>query len=147
MSTLHNAQVQYKTLRAEASTGTVSDSTEYMYFPINYQHKGCLVTINRSAETGTCTLAWKIQFYSPHSATWQDLEGAVGDGYADGETGDRYLMVYPGLVGSDSDNKITLNTDQAVLCGQYLPRQCRLAVTTGGTSVANTYSAGVEFLP
>lgn len=144
---LHNPLAYWQTLRASASTGTVTNSDENLAFPINYQFKGCLVTVSRTAETGTCTLAWKIQFYSPAAATWQDLEGAVGDGFADGETGDRYLMVYPGLVGSDADNKITLNTDQAVLCGSYLPRECRLVVTTGGTSVANTYSAEVQFLP
>lgn len=129
------------------TTGTVTNSTEYYDLPRNYLHKGLLLVVNRTAETGTCTLDAQVEFYAPASGTWLQLEGAKIVQFADGATGDRYLQVYPGLTGSDADDVVALDTAEGSKCGQYLPPRCRLAVTSGGTSVSNTYQAECWLLP
>lgn len=147
MGTIYNAVQIHRPIRASASTGTVTNSDENLELDINTTFKGALFLINRTAETGTCTLDAKVQFYAPVANTWQDLEGAAFAQFADAATGDRYLMIYPGLTGSDADTQLSLDTSEGRICGQYMPRQCRLVVTTGGTSVANTYSAEMWWLP
>lgn len=147
MPTLHNATQTYGLLRASASTGTVTNSDENLELPINDTYKGILLYIDRTAESGTCTLDAHVEFYMPAAAKWQDLEGAAFAQFADGAAADRYLMIYPGLTGSDADTQLSLDTAEGRICGQYLPRQCRLVVTTGGTSVANTYSVEYFMLP
>lgn len=142
-----NPTQEYLLLRASASTGTVSDSTEYIYLPINWFYKGIFLLLDRTAESGTCTLDAKVQFYARAAAKWQDLEGAAWVQFADSAVADRYLHIYPGLTQDDADTALALDTNEGVACGQYLPRECRVAVVTGGTSVANTYSLEALMLP
>jgi hypothetical protein len=138
--------IEYVSVRASAATGTVTDSTLYFYLPENYLHKGIMIACDRTAETGTCTLAVGIEFYAPNGADWHQLENATIT-FADGVTATQYLQVYPGLVGSDSDSAVSLDTNEGKLSGQYLPRTCRIYMTTGGTSVANTFSVDAWLLP
>lgn len=127
--------------------GTVhSDGTTNSRQIQNSYHKGVLITIDRTAETGTCTLDAQIEFYDPAGGDWYELEGASFVQFANSEVATRYLMVYPGIVGSDADNRIALDTNEGVLCGQFLPRIWRLKVTTGGTTVTNTFSASYVML-
>lgn len=147
MPTIHNATQEYILIRASGSTGTVTNSSENLELPINSTYKGILLLLDRTAEGGTCTLDAHVEFYMPEAAKWQDLEGAAFPQFADGTTADRYLMIYPGLTGSDADSQLSLDTAEGRLCGQYLPRQCRVVVTTGGTSVSNTYSLEGYWLP
>jgi hypothetical protein len=129
MSMLHNGTIQYVSVRASAATGTVTDSTLYFTLPVNYFYKGIMIAVDRTAETD-----------------WHQLENATVT-FADGVTATQYLQVYPGLVGSDSDSAVSLDTNEGKLSGQYLPRECRIYHTTGGTSVANTYSIDAWLLP
>jgi hypothetical protein len=71
MPTLHNATQTYGLLRASASTGTVTDSSENLELPINDTYKGILLYIDRTAETGTCTLDAHVEFYMPAANNWR----------------------------------------------------------------------------
>lgn len=146
MGTIWNAEFQHVGGRASASTGTVTDSTIYIDLPINHHHKGIMIAVDRTAETGTCTLTVGVEFYAPNGGDWHQLENATVT-FADGVTATQYLQVYPGLVGSDSDSSVSLDTNEGKLSGQYLPRECRVYMTTGGTSVSNTFSVDVWYMP
>lgn len=140
---------EYMSVRTLATTGTVTDSTLYFVLPINHFYKGLMVTADRTVETGTCTLTIGVEFYSANAAAanhWQQLENATIT-FADGVTATQYLQIYPGLVGSDSDSSIALDTNEGKMTGQHLPRECRIYMTTGGTSVANTFGVDAWFLP
>lgn len=107
-------------------------------------HKGAMIMVNRSAETGTATLDVKVQYRNPMTGTYSDLEGAAIVQMGDGTTGEVYLTIYPGLVAADADNKIALNTtDQH--CGSYLPDEFQIVATTAGTT--NVFSIGMWLLP
>lgn len=144
---MHNVTQLYFALRASASTGTVTNDTTYLYLPLNYMHKGVLLVIDRTVEVGTCTLDGKLEFYAPAAGDWIEVEGAAFPQFADGVTANRYLLVYPGITAADADDNIALDTAEGTKCGAFLPYQTRLAVTTGGTSVSNTYSAEGWLLP
>jgi hypothetical protein len=146
MIAFHPTQ-QYVLLRASASTGTVTNDTVNIEAPINWFYKGVYLLLDRTAETGTCTLNAKVQFYMPASGLWQDLEGASWVEFADAAVADRYLHIYPGITSDESDSNLALDTNEGVVCGQYLPRRWRVAVTTGGTSVENTFSLEALMLP
>lgn len=136
-------QIQHFTILGSTTISSTDGFTSRQF--TNKGFKGILLTVNRSAETGTATLDAKLQYKDPVRNAWLDIEGATLNGWADGETGDRYLMMYPGLVAADSDNHIDLNTDQASHCGSYLPKFWRLVLTTTGTT--NVVSAGAQLLP
>jgi hypothetical protein len=137
---------EYVSVRTSAATGTVTDSTLYFTLPLNHFYKGIMIAVDRTAETGTCTLTVGVEFYAPNGGDWHQLENATVT-FADGVTATQYLQVYPGLVGSDADSAVSLDTNEGKLSGQHLPRECRIYHTTGGTSVANTYSIDAWLLP
>jgi hypothetical protein len=109
-------------------------------------HRGVAVLISNTAETGTSTLDAKLQYEHPDSLVWTDVPGASFVQWGDGSTGEKFLMVYPGLAAGETDNVISLATDFKIV-GIVVPRVLRLAVTVGGTSVTRTYSAGYYELP
>jgi len=128
-----------------ASSGTVTNATVKSAIFKNWFYKGALVVVNRKSETGTCTLAVKLTGYlmddDDVEYEW-DVAGAAIVSYADGATGVRYFMLYPGATGSDADGVIAKSTNFN-LVNDALPQQFRIAVTHGGTSVENTFSVRV----
>lgn len=128
---------------ALASSGTVTDATVTSDWEYNWYAKGCLIVVNRTAETGTCTLAVKLQGYDDASATAYDVQGAAIVSYADGATGLRYVFVYPGAVGAEADVVVPVNTNFNYVNG-FLPYKFRVSVTHGGTSVTNTFSVSLH---
>jgi hypothetical protein len=66
--------------------------------------------------------------------------------YADGATGERFIMLHPNFAGGDADASIALATNFKIL-GMYPLRFMRLSCTVGGTTVTRTFSAGVYLLP
>lgn len=147
MAVALNATQDYLLLAASHTSASGTNVVETFEAPLNVMHKGVLLVLNRTADTGTCTLDAKVQFYSTVAAAWLDVEGAAFVQYADGATGARYLLLYPGVTGAEADDAIPLNTSKGVKCGQYLPRQWRVAVTVGGTTVTSTYALEAHLLP
>ena len=126
---------------ALASSGTVTDSTVTSDWEINWFAKGCLLVVRRTAETGTCTLAAKLQGAIDDGTTTTAFDVANSDlvSFADGETGVRYCFIYPGVTGSDADGVVAQDTNFNLVNG-FLPYKFRVSVTHGGTSVSNTFS-------
>ena len=126
--------------------GTVhSDGTTYSREFTNYYHKGMYLYVDRTAETGTCTMDAAIQHRSPILTTWTNLENASVVQFADGTVELHTMYLYPGIIGGDADGVLVVNTDHRFIEG-YLPLHWRLAVTTGGTTVTNTFSAACVLL-
>lgn len=128
-------------------TRTLSGSTTWSSRKFNNKHhKGAYILLYRSAETGTGVLDAKVQYYSKLASAYKDLEGAAFVQSPDGESlpAERYLLIYPGLVGTDADNKIALNTDDQH-CGSYLPAEFKILVTASGTT--NEFAMGMWLLP
>lgn len=124
-------------------TRTIASTDGWTSRPMkNYHYRGMRVVINRSAETGTATLAAQIQFKSP-LGTWTDLEGAAITTWADSAVEARSIVIYPGITAADADASIALDTDNDHLCGQPAPMEWRLVLTTTGTT--NVVAAGVEY--
>lgn len=128
---------------ALASSGTVTNATVTSSRLVNSLYKGCVIVVNRTAETGTCTLDVKLQGYQRASDTWYDVQGASVVQYADGATGVRYVVLYPGIVADDADAIVTIATNYKHVSG-WLPYEFRISVTHGGTSVTNTFAVTVE---
>ena len=126
-----------------ASSGTVTNATVTSEMFQNWHYKGCVIVCNRTAESGTCTLDVKLQGYHRASDTWYDVQSASFVQYADGATGVRYVTVYPGIVADDADASVILATNYKNVSG-VLPREFRISVTHGGTSVSNTFAITVE---
>lgn len=128
---------------ALASSGTVTNATVTSEKFENWGAKGCVIVINRTAETGNCTLDAKLQGYDRASDTWYDVQSASFVQFADGATGVRYIVVYPGIVADDADASVAIATNYKNVSA-FLPHEFRLSVTHGGTSVANTFSATIH---
>jgi hypothetical protein len=111
----------------------------------NNHHKGVFLVVDRISETGTATLNGKIQYKNDTTGEWIDLEGAAFGEWADGTSEPRALTVYPGITAADADANIALDTDNHYLCGQFLPRHWRVALTTTGTT--NVVSVDATMLP
>lgn len=109
-------------------------------------HKGLMLFVNRSAETGTATLAVAVKARNPVTGTYHTLSGATltAAQFADGVTGTGILTIYPGITAADADAVMVMDTLNA-FCGSYLPDQFRVEVTTTGTT--NTFSIGMVLLP
>ncbi len=109
-------------------------------------HKGAMITVNRSAETGTATLALQVQYLNPATRTYHNLPGATltATQFADSATGTGVLTIYPGITAADADSTIVLDTLSAN-CGQYLPDTFKIVITTTGTT--NVFSIGMVLLP
>jgi hypothetical protein len=124
-----------------ASSGTVTDSTVTSDWEYNHYYKGCVIAVRRKSETGTCTLAAKLQggFVDADGTTAFDVANADLVTFADGETGVRYVFVYPGITGAEADGVVTFDTSFNVVNG-FLPHKWRVSITHGGTSVANVFS-------
>jgi hypothetical protein len=125
-----------------ASSGTVTDATVTSDWERNWGAKGCLIVVNRTVETGTATLACKLQGGIEDSVgtkTAFDVANVDLVSFADGETGLRYTFVYPGITGAEADAVVPLDTNFNMVNG-FLPHYWRISVTHGGTSVANTFS-------
>ena len=140
------ATIDYFQVFAAHTSVSGTNTTENSPVFINKQWKGVMLMINRTADTGTCTLDLQIQYQNPLTLTWTNLQSAKNVSYADGTTGERYVIVYPGLTGSDADASIAINTS-FVHVGAYLPRTWRVQTTNGGTTVTNTYSCVAYYLP
>lgn len=123
------------------ASGTVTDSTVTSDWYYNHYYKGCVIAIRRKSETGTCTLAAKLQggFVDTDGTTAFDVANTDFVTFADGATGIKYVVVYPGLTGSDADGVVLQDTDFTLTNG-FLPYKWRLSITHGGTSVANVFS-------
>lgn len=135
------AQVPWTVWNLEES-GTVSDATVTSDWYYNHYYKGCVIAIRRKSETGTCTLAAKLQgaFVDSDGTTAFDVANSDFVTFADGETGIRYIVIYPGATGAEADGVTAYDTNFLMLNG-FLPWKWRLSVTHGGTSVANVWSA------
>lgn len=101
--------------------------------------------IKRTADTGTCTMDVKVQGKSPTTGDWADVPLATCVQYADNATGVRQLILSPYSVadteaGGDLRGTLTVSNDKIVQA--ILPAFWRVAVTSGGTTVSNTYSIG-----
>jgi hypothetical protein len=127
--------------------GTVhSDGTAFSREITNYYHKGIFLMVNRTAETGTCTLDAQIQWRMPSLTTWENLENASIVQMANSAIDLVTLWVYPGIIGGDADGTLAVNTAHKHVDG-YLPLFWRVAVTTGGTGVTNTFGMDAILLP
>jgi hypothetical protein len=127
--------------------GTVhSDGTTNSREFTNYHHKGIFLMTNRTAETGTCTLDVQIQWRMPSLTTWENLENASIVQMANSAIDLVTLWVYPGIIGGDADGTLAVNTAHKHVDG-YLPLFWRVAVTTGGTGVTNTFGMDAILLP
>lgn len=113
--------------------------------PIRF-HRGARVYVSCTAESGTSTLDAKLQYKNPVSLAWTDMPGASFVQYADGATGERFIEMYVGAVGSDADSSVALATNFKQL-GLMPHRYMRLSATVGGTSVTRTFSACGYLLP
>ena len=111
----------------------------------NLVHKGAYVTVNRASETGTATLDGYLEFKNATTGTWSQLEGSIFVQWADSATGERSLLIYPGITGAEADAMVPLDTNKLILCNVYLPHYWRLALVTTGTT--NVVSANVTLLP
>lgn len=132
---------------AGTASGTVTNATVTSDLFHNLDSaKGCVIVIHRTAETGTCTLAAKLQGYFRPTDTWYDVANSDVVTFADGATGIKYVVVYPGMTGSDADGVLLQDTDFSLVNG-FLPYEFRLSVTHGGTSVTNTFGAVIYPLP
>ncbi len=135
-------QVPWKPF-ALASSGTVTNATVTSARLNNFFFKGCVLIVHRTAETGTATMAVKLQGYFRPTDTWYDVANSDLVSYADGDTGIRYCMIYPGATGSDADGSVIQDTNFTLVNG-FLPHAFRVSVTHGGTSVTNTFAVVVE---
>lgn len=147
-------------LFALASSGTVSDSTVTSEPQVNNWHKGLHLIVRRTAETGTCTLAVKVQGFagkdmaavaaveggSTTAGAWYDVANSDLVTFADGATGVKYVTLYPGMTGSDADGVVLQDTDFTLANG-VLPHIWRVSVTHGGTSVSNTFAIYCDLIP
>lgn len=128
---------------ALGSSGTVTDATVKSELFQNPGYKGCVIIAHRTAESGTATFAVKLQGYFRPTDTYYDVANAELVSFADGATGVRYAMVYPGATGSDSDGSVLQDTNFSLVNG-FLPDEFCIAVTHGGTSISNTFAVTVE---
>lgn len=123
-----------------------AEATYTAELPPIRRHRGVAILISNTAETGASTLDAKLQYKHPISLAWTDLANATFVQWIDGATGERWITLYPGLVGSDADASVALATNFKNL-GLYPFRFLRLSATVGGTTVTRTFSAGCLLLP
>ena len=104
-----------------------------------------MIVARRKSETGTCTLAIKLQgaLVDSDGDTAYDVANTDFVSLADGETGVRYVVVYPGMTGSDADGSVAQDTNFLLVNG-FLPWKWRVSVTHGGTSISNVWSLVVH---
>jgi len=102
-------------------------------FSVNRSARGCLVSINYTAEGGaTATLDAKVQYRDGAEDAWDDLPGAsIAQMTGVGETD---LMIYPGIT-SIANRQVSIG----------LPRALRLHTVVGTDNL--TYSVGMVELP
>lgn len=126
-----------------ASSGTVTDATVFSELFQNAGYKGCVVVCHRETDAGNATMGVRLQGYHRISDEYYDVANAELVSYANDATGVRYAMVYPGATGSDADGSVLQDTNFSLVNG-FLPDEFRIAVTHGGTSIANTFAVTVE---
>jgi hypothetical protein len=125
------------------TSGTVTNATVTSDWFHQYDvYKGCVMVVERTSETGTCTLDAKLQGYHHATGTAFDVANADIIQFADGATGLRYVMVYPGITGAEADGLVTFDTNFNYVNG-FLPDTFRVSVTHGGTTVTNVFSVTV----
>lgn len=123
------------------TTASGSNTDTYGRAIRNVGHKGLLGFINRTADGGTCTLDLYMQGLPPGldeatDANWVDVSGILVPQYADGATGRRAFLFYPGITAQDGGID-AVNTTMGHASG-YLPLYYRLRLRSGGTTVTNT---------
>lgn len=104
---------------------------------------GCLLVVQRTAKTGTATLAAKLQGFHHETETWFDVANSdiVTIADADGAA-TRYCLIYPGATGSAATGVVVQDVNFNLVNG-FLPDTFRVSVTHGGTSISNTFAASL----
>lgn len=126
------------------TTASGTDSDTFGRVAKNYGHKGLLIYVPRSADSGTCTATFYVQGLIPggdetDDNDFFDVAGALVT-YADGETGTYVGKLYPGLTAQDGgvDTIMTTTGKKVFHASGYLPDVYRLRLRNGGTTVTNT---------
>jgi hypothetical protein len=133
------------------SSGTVSDSTETYGFLWPGCNRGVRFDIDRESETGTCTLAAKVQWIDQDTGDASDLLDQAGNAiafndWANGETGKRFIVIHgDDALGDDADGVLAVGSN--FYYRQHLPFELQLVLTHGGTAVTNVYNATCTWLP
>lgn len=133
------------------ATGTVTSDTRYFRYLWPGANRGVRFDCNRISETGTCTLDIKVNWYDQVSntrTTLLDQAGAqiVFNNYADGETGQRFIVIHPDdILGGDVDGVLAVGNNTYYRLP--LPYELELEVVTGGTAVSQIYDLSATWLP
>lgn len=125
------------------TTASGTDSDVFGPAFTNLGHKGLMVIVNRTAETGTCTMTGFVQAHIHDTdesvdANWVDTGLTIFASYADAATGIRVGVMYPGLTAQDTGTDVVTSAVQH--SSGYLPLKYRLRIRNGGTTVTNTFT-------
>lgn len=123
------------------TTASGSNTDTYGRAFTNQGHKGIMVWVPRSADTGTCTSDTYLQGLKPGGteatdADWYDVAAALTAQFADGDTGTYVGLLYPGIATAAISTTTGLKVNHVA---GYLPDRFRLRFRQGGTTVTNTY--------
>lgn len=137
-----------RNLVAAQTTPSGTNSDTFGRAVVNHGHRGLLLFVPRTADTGICTLDVFLQGLLPggdetNNAHWFDVAPAVVAQFADGETGTYGATIYPGVVTAAT---VTTTGAKHNTTNAYLPQTYRLRLRNGGTAVTNTIGeiAGFE---
>ncbi len=132
------------------SSGTVTNASDT--YPDLYPgpSRGMRIDIERESETGTATLAAKLQWINAASGDANDFLDRAGNviainDFADGETGKRFIDIHPENETADTDGVLAVGNN-TYYRANLMPRM-QLVVTHGGTSVSNVYNITVSWFP
>ncbi len=133
------------------TSGPAADGIVYFgpFYPGPY--RGFAIRVNRSAETGTCTLDFALETYDQttnSNTAWLDSGGSNAlllPQWADGSAVVKWMKVHPNALSSDADNVLVVNTANRVY-NEVWWAPFRMKVTTGGTTVTNTVSISLTYL-
>ena len=133
------------------SSGTVTNGTETYGDLYPGPSRGLRLDIERESETGTCTLAAKLQWINLSTGDANDLLDQAGNAvaindFADGETGKRFIVIHPDdILGGDVDGVLAVSNNTYYRLP--LPGHLQLVLTHGGTDVENVYNITGTWLP
>lgn len=106
----------------------------------NVGHRGIMLWVPRTTDTGTCTLDVYMQALKPGGvettdADWYDVAAALIAQFADGDTGTYVGVMHPLLASAAIATTTGLKVNHVA---GYLPKMFRLRFRSGGTTVTNT---------
>lgn len=132
------------------SSGTVTNGTETYAYLWPGDNRGLRIDIERESETGTCTLAAKLQWVNAASGDVNDFLDRAGNAiafndWADGETGKRFIDIHPENETADTDGVLAVGNNFYFRAN--LMDHLQLVLTHGGTGVVNVYNITVTWLP